>query len=455
MRIDTGLLNNGVASRPLVAEQTTGVAPDPKRLNVLVVGENPHRMSGLGGCMRQVFLYRISTKHNVDIAAWFDFEKKCTYQIEKYDYHQPGAWHRRQEQIEKILQKKKYDVVITVGDPWYFEDIPDLKYRYGFKWVFWVTVDGDPMGRYFADVCSHADELVSMSHHGVGVIKHEFAPARVSVVYPGYDAKTYKPLPVEERERIRTQPAGKIRDRVVFLWAGQNTNRKQLPLFLNYCAALRDSLPEDRRDKVMFVVMSGLDDIAAVNNAGLIAARNRFGEELHWINMTPDRPIPDSLIVEWLSCADYYVSTAVGEGFNMFMQQARACGCPVIVPLHTAMAEQASPNGIATELYADETRQPPISVAMCECGFGITNNTKMPGEFDFNRYVVNGEGLLRAMTLGVSDILDNGRHNWNRFRQNCIESTRPYTWDTIANAFMSLIGECDRRDRKFMRFEVF
>jgi glycosyltransferase involved in cell wall biosynthesis len=152
------------------------------------------------------------------------------------------------------------------------------------------------------------------------------APAdRVQVVPCGADVEVFRPLPPEERERLR-QELGWA-DRFVLLNVSAMTGNKGIPLLLRAAAQASAKFPQ------VLLALKGVDSMYRSGSVlqGWIGAlapaeQNRLRERMRYVGET----LPTPRVAQLMQAADAYVSPYHGEGFNLPALEAAACGLPVI-----------------------------------------------------------------------------------------------------------------------------
>jgi glycosyltransferase involved in cell wall biosynthesis len=159
-----------------------------------------------------------------------------------------------------------------------------------------------------------------------GFIRSGMAPENVTVLTLGFDPAVFQPVTPERRARIRAE-IGFSPDDFVFYHAGSMSLNKGLRFLLPAFASLAQTHPRAR------LLLKGLDSLysskqvfeaqlgsLAPDVARAVTSRLRYvGERLSYADMA-----------RLYQASDCYVSSYVGEGFNMPVLEAAACGLPVI-----------------------------------------------------------------------------------------------------------------------------
>lgn len=158
-----------------------------------------------------------------------------------------------------------------------------------------------------------------------GFIASGAPPERVVVVPHGVDSGLYRPAPDEERRAVLRRKLGL--SGFTFLTIGSMTTNKGIGLLLKAFAALLERHPDAT------LLAKGLDGFYGARDNLLSGAReltDRERERLRPRLLYIGTPLPFQGMAELYQAADAYVSPYLGEGFNMPVLEAAACGLPVI-----------------------------------------------------------------------------------------------------------------------------
>ncbi len=298
--------------------------------------------------------------------------------------------------LAEVVKRCRPDALWTTFDPevpWRYE-VPGtggdalgflLKLRQsnpGFSMSGWFPVDGGPlrdmemavlglgqntvfdapvtMSPHVHELMAWTLELRGMQEGGLvkGKANLDAIRDRLRVIPHGVDLKDYKVPTRQERadakERMGIDP--KVQ---VILQLERNQARKQNYLGLDLMARLFSRWP-DLRGKVMLYQHMQPDEESQgcgigfnlpelAKNYGLLA-----GRDIMW----PPGWVPENEMARTVyACADAFLSTSTGEGFQYPAWEALACGVPLVVPNDSARAAwfgaERAPN---THLYAVSPR---------------------------------------------------------------------------------------------------
>lgn len=151
-------------------------------------------------------------------------------------------------------------------------------------------------------------------------------PDRVLVVPHGVNPQIYRPLPSDERRKLRQKLGWS--DYFIFFNSGVMWNQRQgVDGLLKAFAQVVDRYPEAR------LVLKGRDHIFPSRQEVLQAKNALTDSELEKVKprvIYMGGNLSSSQVAELYQAADVYVSPYLAEGFNLPVLEAAACGLPVI-----------------------------------------------------------------------------------------------------------------------------
>lgn len=158
-----------------------------------------------------------------------------------------------------------------------------------------------------------------------GLVRRGACPDRVCVIPHGVDPQIFKPLPPSERAELRRQLGW---TGFVFLNIGAITPNKGIGLLVKAFAAICERFPEAR------LFLKGLDSLyASTKNLTIAVERELSPRQIDQVK--PHIGFTSTTlnfldVAKLYQAADAYVSPYFGEGFNLPVLEALACGTPVI-----------------------------------------------------------------------------------------------------------------------------
>jgi len=158
-----------------------------------------------------------------------------------------------------------------------------------------------------------------------GLISSGADPKRIAVIPHGIDPDIFHPLPPLERKALRMKLGWE--GRFVFLNISAMTSNKGIPCLLKALGLVAQTHPQVR------LVLKGLDSwynsnkhIEELAGSYSTTEMESLKQRVAYIGST----LPFSEIAAYYQAADAYVAPYSGEGFNMPVLEAIACGLPVI-----------------------------------------------------------------------------------------------------------------------------
>jgi glycosyltransferase involved in cell wall biosynthesis len=180
----------------------------------------------------------------------------------------------------------------------------------------------------FQQAHANSDTIIVTSSHWSreGFIYSGADPDRVVVVPLGVDPTIYKPLPSDERRKLRQKLGWS--DYFIFFNSGVMWNQRQgVDGLLKAFAQVVDRYPEAR------LVLKGRDHIFPSREEVLQAKNALSKSELEKVKprvIYMGGNLSSTQVAELYQAADVYVSPYLAEGFNLPVLEAAACGLPVI-----------------------------------------------------------------------------------------------------------------------------
>lgn len=138
--------------------------------------------------------------------------------------------------FDQVVYGERPDVVLTIGDPWFYDYLTDpnqCKSRNLFSWVGYLAVDGEKIGgglpNFWGKVVVSMDRVIAYTDFGKDALlkSFPFLEGKLPVIYHGVNEKDYYPLPPEVKKKFRGRYT--FQDRFIFLCVARNQGRKNWP----------------------------------------------------------------------------------------------------------------------------------------------------------------------------------------------------------------------------------
>ena len=282
-----------------------------------------------------------------------------------------------------VIERVRPDLVWALGDPWMLETPAKLKQQAGYKYLFYCPVDSEPYTPRWGPMMAQADEMVTITDYGKGVLEQipQLRGHGVTVIPHGVDLKIFFQADKPTRKQYRTDIGGGfVTDKTFVLgWIGKDQYRKQIWQLYEMMYYLRSgeyitcksckrvtvkeydsNLREPRKIGELRMYeptynyrscwYCGSKDVAqALPRSDIILWSHMVNaphtgydlKHLAYIykiensifdasQSTDDRGLPVQAINYIYNCFDAFIFPTGGEGFGLPVLEAMACGVPVI-----------------------------------------------------------------------------------------------------------------------------
>jgi glycosyltransferase involved in cell wall biosynthesis len=200
---------------------------------------------------------------------------------------------------------------------------------YGKKRVFWTMLENDKLPPFWVKSLNTMDQVWALSHWGKQVFENSGVKKDVKIVPAGVDLNIFNPW---------REPMVPRTDKFRFLCVGKYEKRKGYDLLLKaYCEEFKQN------EKVEMIVMA--------DSIKLFDPNFSIFREMVNLRLPADRAelqIVEGMLPKYsdmgrlYTSADCFVSPTRGEGWNLPLCEAMACGLPSIVTNWSAHTEFAN-----------------------------------------------------------------------------------------------------------------
>lgn len=224
--------------------------------------------------------------------------------------------------IVQALAAGRFDLLVTVGDPWMFEGLDAPGARPRCRWLACFPLDGGPVPRAWAAWMRAADEQVVFSRFAADLVAAAIGSSP-RVLYHGVDRDIFRPRDKADAKRrvVGNLPGGG--EPFVVGCVAANQPRKNLPALLRAFAAFAPAAP----DALLYLhaPVVGYWDLEALADQLGIAERVRAT-----LGYDPLRGVPDETLAVIYNAFDVLALPTMGEGFGLPLLEAQACGVPAV-----------------------------------------------------------------------------------------------------------------------------
>ena len=380
--------------------------------------------------------------------------------------------------LGKLLDSFRPNVLWQLSDPWMGMNASFLKAQYGYRFIYYLPVDSEPYSPQWIERIKAADEVVSLSQYGIDVMKGnpQYSDVSFSSIPLGVDPMVFRPMPKSEILAKREGfSEGKVtKDMKVLGWVGRDQPRKQNWQLYELLHYIRTGEWILCRDCGRITVME-YDQVAHTPRISSKLRKYDIGYKYdycwhcHSKNINPGTPRTDVVLwthmfnqphtgwnldelldtyrireavydpsgnvgdgevspedMNWLyNSMDVFIYPTGGEGFGLPLLEAMAAGIPCVYSNYSAYTDWAVGESVRVSVF-----QPEVLTQRC-------------------RAIADMGDLVRKTLLMLND------HNRRSIAiKRGLKVAAKYNWDSIAQQWVSLIGNVYRRESQTIYGEV-
>ncbi len=326
---------------------------------IVIFGDDPTGPTGFGKIVKYLAAAVVSAGFKpviVGLKKHHDNPVRDTEIINALESNDPLGF----ETLSRVLKTEDINFVISIGDPWDIQGLPQIKQQRPFIWIGYTPVDSTPYPRYLlltknphqyldaAFLLQQMDHIVAYSNFGKTAI-HEMLTAAgggsrhptpgIKMIYLGVDTDRYAPQKKTEARKLFHGAV--LEDTLLFSCMKVNSIRAG---FDSLFAAWAAYLDRARGVDAALVKKSRLYLHTAIENGGYPVSllMQRYGLENNILlnpGIKPGECFPEEVIAATHNASDIVVSAARGEGFGLNILEAMSCAIPCIVPDYGCPAE--------------------------------------------------------------------------------------------------------------------
>ena len=446
---------------------------DASKPTILLCSDSPGIHTGQSQIVRNLFkrIYD-SGKYNIVQFAWWHIDPKefMPWPLLTVNARSDGSIEAADKygdlSLNNLVSQLSPDLLWCLGDPWMLRPIMGRRTRITCPIIAYIPADGGPLyttadytplSPGWAEVMQTFDCVVPLVPSAEKMFKSAFPEATINTSIPcGVDTNIYRPLPVEERNKIKTlvftlKPSDKM-----IMSVGRNQQRKHISVnvaamhFLitghysvcadcgkytiwnrnfqmaqdigpasscKWCSSIRleAGIPRTNLYYYMHTPLEELNEDSyritpLLRQFNLLNSKDNLAAQRILTNKTirSTHGMPESVMANYYNASDLYVSPSFGEGFGMPIIESLACGTPVIVPNCSAPPDFIEDAGIIV----------PIGYQWCE-----PQTTYWRGMVDLDGWVGAIDTALYKHPITV---------------EKCTAVAKKYDWDTIVPQWLDL-----------------
>ena len=326
-------------------------------MKILVMTDSFFIPTGLGRVGRELAFGLMERGHQIGYIGWFHRPHIMGQIPQGMSYWQTNNNMYGSDIFDAVVSSFRPDVVLTIGDLWFLSYISDpgqCRTRRLFQWCSYIPVDGEPVNGGIPPALIAPIEDVDIpvaytNYAKEAVLKSCFDAElrnRIRVIYHGTSPEIYRPLPPEDRKKLREQ--FQVDDKFVFLTVCRNQSRKNIPEMFRAWKTFSEFV--DTKDKVVFWPHMYFRDPMGWNIEELLEVlklRNnsvRYYRQVAFAN-SELHLIPEVELAKLYQMADAFILLS-GEGFGLPTIEAMASRLPCIL-LDTAASAELGADGRA------------------------------------------------------------------------------------------------------------
>jgi glycosyltransferase involved in cell wall biosynthesis len=372
----------------------TGFSNDYRNLIPRLVETGKFEIAEIGSYTRQ----DDKRAHDFVNGRWKWYGNMPTNEQDNATFNQPDHHPRAKGQntnqfgyniFDRVCAEFQPDIVVAIRDFWHDEKAERSPFREWYKFIWKFTVDAFPQAEEWMSVYENVDVGLGYSDFGIDTIKRQSPKVKMfpKPLRPGIDLDLFKPLDrAETREKFNLSEEPTIIGMVA-----RNQSRKLILDLIDAFALMKNKYPEEKVQKAALLLHSCWPDNAysfdyprhvkrlqsdpwmpnyrpgimqdvlqtvkchSCSKTSINFAANLYNKPLnngHVVLPCPycqqqSATCPNTSVgytreelVEVYNLMDIYVQSAICEGDGMPMNEAKACGKPVIGIAYSAMKEK-------------------------------------------------------------------------------------------------------------------
>lgn len=256
------------------------------------------------------------------------------------------------QMLLQALNRKDYDYLFIINDTFVVEGVADAiqeirqkKVQEGknpFSIIYYFPVD--------CKILSTASKMIKLADRAVAYSQFAFDEAKKvelkpsDIIHHGVDLNLFHPISTKERNLYRNKYFGVNDSTFVFINVNRNSLRKDMPRTLLAFSEFRKKVPNS-----LLYMHTKVEDGFGGYNIDLKVPLQELGlsmkKDVIFPNQyNPAKGFPPEILNRLYCCADVFISTHLGEGYGLTIQESMACGTPIIVPNNTVMPEIVGDN---------------------------------------------------------------------------------------------------------------
>ncbi len=288
-------------------------------MNILIASHSPTLTTGYGRVTREFSKAILYAGHKIRvIGAGYQGE----YNPQGFPIFPSSTTDAFGDSIRAQLADRWPDVILTIGDPWMFIDLPAIQATRGINahvpWVACYPIDSRPVPTNWHAWARSADANIVFSEYAARAMKEDAGIVDTIVVPHGVDRSIFRPLD-RHASKARVGVTGKFVVGTVAI----NQQRKNLPALIEAFAHFAGS----KTDVVLYLhtLIDGYYDLQHFLDTFGVTHRAKAT-----LGYDPVRGLSDADLSVVYNSFDIFVLPTTAEGFGLPLLESQACGVPAL-----------------------------------------------------------------------------------------------------------------------------
>jgi len=338
-----------------------GYIPQEKRKKILLLCDDIRMTSGISTMAREIVIGTAHKYNWVNIGGAIQHPDKGKRFDLNHDTNQhagitdasvylyPIDGYGSPELIRQMMEIEKPDAIMIFTDPRYWIWLFQMEHeiRREIPLIYLNIWDDLPYPMYNKPYYESCDCLLAISKQTENINRSVLGPELsaekvIKYVPHGINHKIFFPITTEHPEYLALQEFkkrlyGEKTYDFALLYNARNIRRKSVPDLMLAWKMFRDSLPQDKKDKVCLVMHTQKVD---ENGTNLVAVQELlFGKEGGSIIWDENR-YPANIMNLLYNCVDGTALVSSNEGWGLSLTESMMCGKPIIATVTGGMQDQ-------------------------------------------------------------------------------------------------------------------
>ena len=335
-----------------------GYIPKEQRKNILLLTDDIRFPSGVGHIGKEIVLNSSHHYNWINLGGALkhpDEGKRIDISEDGNKIHniqdasimiQPSTGYGDVKTIRNLIKEFNIDVIFLITDPRYFTWLFNIEneIRKNIPIVYLNIWDDYPAPAYNRSFYESCDALFGISKQTVNINKivlgDKIKDKIIKYVPHGLDHNIFKPI---NQNSSNYKEYTKFKNNIVgdsdftLFFNSRNIRRKQIPDTLLAWKYFIDKLPEDKQDKVKFVLHT---EIVSDHGTDLMAVKDYlFGQTYKNILFSTSK-VSSTQLNYLYNIADAQILLTSNEGWGLSLTEAILAGTPIIANVTGGMQDQ-------------------------------------------------------------------------------------------------------------------